>query len=414
MNTERYIAKRFIKSQRGGKKHTMPIIRLSIIAIALSIFIMILSVSIVTGFKQEIRNRVIGFSSHIQIRNMDLNNSFETSAISKNQDFLPALKITPGIKHIQVFATKPGMIKTKKDVQGVIVKGVGSDFDWQFFEHHLVAGNTFVVSDSVRTNNVMLSTKLASMLNLELNDEFAMFFVDERPRMRRFKIAGLYKTSLEQFDMQTMIADIGHIQRLNSWDANTVGGFEVFIDNFDDIDLLSYVVKEQLATSYTDDGGRLDVKSIKELYPQIFDWLQLLDMNVIMILIIMFVVAIIDMVAGIIILILDRTFSIGLLKALGTSNKSMRNIFLYQAFYLILQGMIWGNVIAVTFMILQNKFHLIKLDQASYFIEYVPVNFNLLHMLLINLVSLTIIFLFMLLPVILVSRIQPVKTLRYN
>jgi len=414
MNTEYFIARRFIKSQQGNKKYTMPIIRLSVISIALSLAVMIIAVAVVTGFKQEIRTRVIGFGSHIQIKNLDLNNSFETSAISKDQEFLPALISIPGIKHVQVFATKPGMIKTKEAVQGVIVKGIGSDFDWSFFEKNIVAGEAFRVNDSSRTNDVMLSTKLASLMNLELHDEFAMFFIDEQPRMRRFKLTGLYQTSLEQFDMQIMLADIGHIQRLNSWDKSTIGGFEVLIDDFDNIDYMTSIVKELVEFRFTEDGTRLAAQNITRTNPQIFDWLQLLDMNVWVILTLMVCVAIINMIAGLIILILDRTFSIGLLKALGIDNTSMRKIFLIQAFYLILKGLAWGNMIAITLLFLQNKFQLIKLDQASYFVEYAPVNFNAAHIILINLAALGTIFVFMMLPVLIVTRIQPVKTLRYS
>jgi lipoprotein-releasing system permease protein len=414
MNTELFIAKRFIHSQGANKKHTLPIIRLSVIAIAMSIAVMILSVAIVTGFKNEIRNRVIGFGSHIQIKNLDSNNSFETSPIYKEQSFIPILSSLPGIKHIQVFATKPGMIKTKTDVQGVVVKGIGSDFDWSFFQDNLVEGRHFTVTDSSRTNEVMLSASLAKLLNLKLEDEFAMLFIDNKPRMRRFKICGLYKTSLDEFDKQFMLADIGHIQRLNNWDKAQIGGFEIFIDNFDDLELMTSIVKEHSEFQFTEDGRRLEVKNIKQNYPQIFDWLDLLDMNVWVILILMVCVAIINMISGLIILILDRTFSVGLLKALGTKNSSMRNIFLYQAFYLIAKGLAWGNLIALSLMTLQSNLHLIKLDQASYFIDYVPINFSWSNILIINLSALITIFIFMILPVMIVSRIQPVKTLRYN
>lgn len=414
MNTERFLARRFIRNQVGEKKYTMPIIKLSVISIALSLAVMLISVAIVTGFKEEIRNRVIGFSSHIQIKNFDLNNSYETSAIDRNQDFLPALNSIPGIKHIQVFATKPGMIKTKTDVQGIVVKGIGSDFNWDFFKQNMVEGEPFIVNDSTRTNNVVISKKLANLLNLKLHDEFAMFFIDERPRMRRFKIGGIYETSLEQFDMQIMLVDIGHIQRLNQWDKNTVGGFEILIDNFDNIDYLTYLVKEQVEFKYSEDGEKLQVNNIINTYPQIFDWLNLIDMNVWVILALMICVAIINMISGIIILILDRTFSIGLLKALGTNNQSLRKVFLYQASHLIIKGLLWGNAISLTLLILQDKFHLIKLNQSSYFIDYAPVNINIFHILIVNIAALIIIFLFMMLPVMIVAKVQPVKTLRYN
>ncbi len=414
MNTEFYIARRFVHSQRGNKKHTMPIIRLSVIAIAMSLAVMLIAVATVTGFKQEIQKRVIGFANHIQITNYDLNNSFETSAIKKQQAFLPELAKMPGISHIQVFATKPGMIKTKNDVQGVVVKGVGNDFNWEFFEKHITQGKHFTVNDSVRTNEVVISEKLANMLQLELNEEFAMFFIDDKPRMRRFKVCAFYKTSLEQFDMQIMLADIGHIQRLNNWDSATVGGYEIMIDDFKEIDRMTYQIKEEVEYRFTDEGTKLEVKSIKQRYPQIFDWLSLLDMNVWVILILMVCVSILNMVSGLIILILDRTFSIGLLKALGTSNASMRKIFLYQALYLILKGMLFGNIIAFIILYLQDKYHLIRLDQASYFIDYAPVNISMGHFVIINFAALVVIFLFMMLPVLIVSRIQPIKSLRYS
>jgi lipoprotein-releasing system permease protein len=257
------------------------------------------------------------------------------------------------------------------------------------------------------------------MLALKLNDKFSAFFIDERipdrPINRRvFTICGIYRTSLESFDEQFIFGDIGHIQSLNGWEPYQIGGFEILIDDFKDIDYQTEVIRNIAEFRFMDDGSKLRVISIKDKYPQIFDWLNLLDMNVWVILILMVCVAVINMVSGLIILILDRTSSIGLLKALGTSNASMRKIFLYQSFYLIGKGLLLGNLIAFLLLFLQNSFHLIKLDQASYFIDYVPINFNLWHILLINSSSLATIFLFMLLPVIIVSRIQPVKTLRYS
>jgi lipoprotein-releasing system permease protein len=419
MNFEFNIAHRFIKSQTGKQNYTTPIIRLSVVAITLSIAIMIISVATVTGFKQEIRNRVIGFGGHIQIINYDSNNSLESSSIDKNQDFLEDLKNTPGIKNIQVFATKPAMIKTKTEIQGIIMKGIGSDFDTSFFAKNLVEGHMPKITDSVKTNGVLMSKKLANMLRLKLNDKFTTYFIDERlaemPINRRvFTICGIYQTSLEDFDEQFILGDIGHVQKLNGWDANKVGGFEILINDYNNIDYLTEVVRGYAEFRFMDDGSRLRVMSIKDKYPQIFDWLNLLNMNVWAILIIMIGVAIINMVSGLMILILDRTPSIGLLKAMGTNNASMRRIFLFQATYLIIKGLLWGNLLAIALLMIQSKYHLIKLDQASYFIDYAPVNINFIHILIVNASALITIFIFMLLPVIIISRIQPVKTLRYN
>lgn len=419
MNTELFIARRFIKSQKGNRKYTMPIIRLSVIAITLSLAVMILSVAVVTGFKQEIRNRVIGFGGHIQIQNYDFNNSWESSPISRNQDFIPDLENYPGIKNIQVFATKPALIKTKEENQGVIIKGIAKDFDTTFFSQNLKEGRMINVYDETSTNEVLVSRKMSNLLRIELGSKFISFFLDERtpnqPVNRRvFTIVGIYETSLEQFDEQIIIGDIRHIQRLNNWDESQIGGFEILIDNYNHLEYMTEVVRGYSEYRFLEDGSQLRVKNINEAYPQIFDWLKLLDMNVIVILVIMVFVAIINMISGIIILILDRTPSIGLLKAIGSSNSLMRKIFLYQSFFLIIRGMVWGNFVAIVLILLQDKFHLIKLDQTSYFIDYAPVNFNFLHLLLINLGALILIFLFMTLPVLIVSRIQPVKTLRYS
>lgn len=419
MNTELFIAKRFIKSQKGNKQYTMPIITLSVVAIASSLLIMIISVAVVTGFKKEIRNKVIGFGGHIQIVNFDSNNSFESSPISKEQVFLKQLKNFPGIKNIQVFATKPAMIKTEDQIQGIIMKGVGNDFDSSFFSKNLVQGRMIHLNDSTKSNDILISKKLADLLQLKLNEKVIAFFIDERtPEMpvnrRVFKICGIYQTSLETFDEQYIFGDIRHIQKLNDWEDDQIGGFEILINDYDDLEYLTEVVTSYAGYRFMDDGSQLRIDNVKARYPQIFDWLGLLDMNVIVILVLMLIVAVINMVSGLIILILDRTPSIGLLKALGTSNSSMRKIFLHQAMFLIVKGLAWGNAFALLVMFIQDKFHVVKLDKASYFLEYAPINFNVFHILLINIVTLLVVFIFMFLPIIIVSRIQPSKTIRYS
>lgn len=419
MNTEFFIAGRFIKSQKGSKKYTTPIIRLSVIAIAMSLVVMLLSVAIVTGFKKEIRNKVIGFGGHIQITNFDSNKSYETKPIDRNTKFLGELYQLEGIKSIQSYATKPAIIKTKTDIQGVVFKGVDTDFDTTFFAGNLTEGKMLHIEKKQKSNDVLLSRRLANMLKLNVGDKFIAFFIDERVpdrliNRRVFKICGLYKTSLESYDEQFIYGDIKHIQTLNGWGSSEIGGFEILINNYKDLDELTRQIKNTVEFRFLKDGSRLQVTNIKQKSPQIFDWLNLLDMNVIIILIIMAIVAIINMGSGLLILILDRAQSIGLLKALGSSNIFMQKIFLYQAGYLIVRGILLGNIIAFLLMFLQDKFHFLKLDQTSYFIDYAPVNFNFLFFLIINLCSLAFIFLFMLLPVIIVARIEPVKTLRYN
>ncbi|MBN1118692.1 MAG: ABC transporter permease [Bacteroidales bacterium] len=419
MNTEYFIAHRFIKSQKGSRTYTTPIIRLSVIAIAMSLAVMLISVAVVTGFKQEIRNKVIGFGGHIQILNFDSNNSFENNPIDSELDFLDVIKSLPGIKTVQAYATKPAMIKTKTEIQGVVLKGVGSDFDTSFFSQNLSEGRMIKISNIEKSNEVLISGRLADLLGLKLNDKFIAFFIDERsgsnPINRRvFNIVGIYRTSLETFDEQFIIGDIKHIQTLNAWEDYEIGGFEILIDDYKNLNLLTEAVRDIAEYRFLEDGSRLKVLNIKDINPQIFDWLSLLDMNVWVILILMVCVAVINMISGLIILILDRTPSIGLLKAIGTKNKSLKRIFLYQAGYLIIQGMVWGNLIALALLILQDKNHIIKLNQTSYFIDYAPVNINFFFFLIVNITSLITIFLFMILPVIIVTRIEPVKTLRYS
>jgi lipoprotein-releasing system permease protein len=414
LNTEYYIAKRFTFDKEGKKIMSRSIVNLSVFAISLSLAVMIITLAVVTGFKKEIRNKVIGFGSHIQIINYDSNTSFESLPISTKQDFLDTLRKIPGIRHIQIFATKPGIIKSGSEIQGIFVKGIGSDFDWSFFEENMVEGRKFVVSDTAITDNVVISYKLASLLRLKLGDDFPIFFIDDQPRMRRFHICGIFETSLEEFDKQFILADIGHVRKLYNWSADQISGFEILIDDYKHIADLTEIVRDISGFDFLPDGSRLRVINIMEKFPQIFAWLSLLDMNVIVILILMSVIAVINMISGLIILILDRTNSIGLLKVIGASNKMIRNIFLYQSLFLILKGLIIGNIIAAFICGLEDKYHLIKLDQSSYFINYVPVNLTLSIFIFTNIASLVLIVFSMLLPTLLISKIDPVKTLRYD
>lgn len=390
------------------------IVQLSVFAISLSLAVMIITLAVVTGFKKEIRNKVIGFGSHIQIINYDSNASFESTPISSEQDFLEKIKKITGVRHIQVFATKPGIIKSGTEIQGVFVKGIASDFDWSFFEENMIEGRKFVVNDTAMTNDAVISHKLASMLKLKLNDDFAIFFVDDRPRMRRFHICGIFETSLEEFDKQFILADIGHVRKLYNWDDDQISGFEILINDYKDIGVLTEKIRDIAGYGFLSDGSQLRVINIMEKFPQIFSWLSLLDMNVIVILVLMIVIAAINMISGLIILILDRTNTIGLLKVIGANNKTIRNIFIYQSFFLILKGLIIGNIIAIAICVLEDKFHLIKLDQTSYFINYVPVNLTPAIFILTNVVSFALIISAMILPTLLIAKIDPVKTLRYD
>jgi lipoprotein-releasing system permease protein len=376
--------------------------------------VMIISVSVVTGFKSEITNKIVGFGSHIQILNFDSNESYETQPINKDQEFLGRLRSEPYIANLQVFATKAGIIKTKTEIQGVVLKGIGSDFDWAFFNNYIIKGSTFNVQDSVRTDKVLISKYIANLLKLDVGNNFIMYFIQDPPRMRRFEVSGIYETSLEEFDRTFVLADIHHIQRLNDWNDNQISGFEITVNDFKNLEDLTYRVMNIVGYGFEEDGSRLKVINIIEKYPQIFDWLNLQDMNVLIILILMLVVAGINMVSGLLILILDRTNMIGILKALGTVNLSIRRIFLYQAGYLIIKGLFWGNLIGIGICLIQKHFEILKLDQTSYYLTAVPINLNALHLLVLNISTCIVILLIIIIPSLVISRISPAKAIRFN
>jgi lipoprotein-releasing system permease protein len=414
VNTEIFIARKIIFSRDKGKSISRSILDVAIFGISLGLAVMIVAVAVVTGFKNEISRKVVGFAAHIQILNFDSNISYETQPIDSRQEFMENLKGNPDIKNVQVFATKAGIIKTRSDIQGVVLKGVGPDYSWNFLEEYLLEGEIPVIMDSIRNNDVLISRYIASLLKLELNDNFLMYFIQDPPRMRRFRVAGIFETSLEEFDRIFVFGDIRHIQRLNDWNEEQISGFEVNIEDFRELEDQTYHVMNTVGYGFEDDGSRLKVVNIRDKYPQIFDWLNLQDMNVLIILILMLVVAGFNMVSGLLILILDRTNMIGILKALGSPNVSIRKIFLYQSGFMILRGLLWGNVIGLGICLIQHYFGFIELDQSSYYLNTVPINFNLLHILALNFGTAAIILLMLIIPSMVISRISPARAIRFE
>ena len=414
MNLPYFIAQRLIKGRREGTSFSRPVNIIAVIGIALGLAVMIIAVSVLTGFKQQIRDKIVGFGSNIQILNFDSNYSLETIPISDTQSFIPKIKQIPGIKHIQVFATKAGIIKTAEVIQGVVLKGVGSDFDWRFFKTNLIEGSVFTVTDTGRTNEVIISKKISDMLRLKTGDSFAMYFVQDPPRSRKFTISGIYETSLEEFDKMYVYCDIGHIKRLNGWTDDQVSGFEIFIDDFDKLDEMHMAVRDAIGYRLLEDETKFKVTNIRLRYPQIFDWLNFQDMNVVIIITLMLLVAGFNMISGLLILILEKTNMIGIFKALGSENATIRKVFLYQAAYLIAKGLFWGNIIGIGLAYIQLSTGLITLDPTSYYIKTVPVNLELSHILLLNAGTMAAIILMLLVPSQLISRITPVKAIKYD
>lgn len=414
MNLPYFIANRLIKGRREGTSFSRPINVIAIIGIAMGLAVMILAVAILTGFKQQIREKVVGFGSHIQIMNFDSNISFETTPISDTQSFIPKIKQIPGIEHVEVFATKAGIIRTDEDIQGVVLKGIGSDFDWSYFKSNMVDGSVFTVTDTGRTDKVIISKKIADMLRLKTGDSFAMLFIQDPPRMRKFTISGIYETSLEEFDKIYVYCDIGHIQRLNGWNDDQVSGFEIFINDFDELDEMTTEVRDAIGYKITEEDSKFKVTNIRYRYPQIFDWLNFQDINVIIIILLMLIVAGFNMISGLLILILEKTNMIGVLKSLGAEDLTIRRVFIYQAAYLIGKGLFWGNFIGIGLAFLQLKTGLFTLDPTSYYIKTVPVNLQLTHILLLNIGTMIAIITMLLVPSQLISRITPVKAIKYD
>ena len=417
MNTELFIARRlfFRESDKNFLSHI--IIRIALVAIALGLTVMIISVAVVTGFKNELRNKVIGFGSHIQIVNFDSNNSYETRPIPATQAFIPEIENLPGVQKLQVFATKPGMIKTDEYIQGIVFKGVDTGYDWSFFEQNLTEGKLPAINDSVRSNEILISEQVSKLLQVSVGERVVLFFINEdenNPRMLQLTICGLYKTSLDEFDNLFVLGDLQQVQRLNNWSADQISGFEIVISNFHRIDEIEQNVRNAVLDYRIDKDVILRTTNITREYPQIFDWLSVLDMNVWIILILMAVVAGFNMVSGLLVLILERSRMIGVLKALGSPNWSVRRIFLYLAVFLTSRGMIWGNAIGIAFIFLQKYFKILKLNPATYYVDFVPVNFSLAHLLLLNIGAITATTLMLVMPSYLVSKISPEKTIRFD
>ena len=414
MNTELFIAKRIFSGSKESSTISRPIISIAIVGIALGLAVMILSVAIVTGFKNEIRNKLIGFGSHIQIVNYDSNLSYETLPIDKNKDFYNFKNDIDGIKHIQSFAVKAGIIKTKSDFQGVVLKGIGSDFDWDFFNKNMIEGEKFVVSDTSKSNKIVISENLSSILKLKVGDNVNIYFIQDPPRMRKFKISGIYKTGLEEFDKLYALVDIQHIQKLNDWNENQITGYEILIDDFDKMDNIAYDVYASVANNFNADKTSLKVITAKDRNPQVFDWLNLQNMNVWIILVLLTVVAGFNMVSGLLIIILERTNMIGILKSLGATNFSIRKVFLYNAIFLISKGLFWGNLIGISICLIQSYFGVFKLDAATYYVSQVPINLSITHLLLVNLGTLVATFAMMILPSFVITKIKPIKAIQFN
>jgi len=411
LNLEYFIAKRLITAKDYKSSISAPIIKIAISAIAIGIIMMLVSVATGIGLQQKIREKVSAFNGQIIISNYDNNNSDVTLVpISKKQDFYPNFKSVPEVSHIQAIASKAGIIRTENSFEGIIFKGVGADYDWNNIKEYLVEGKLPDFSKNLN-EEVIISKFLANRLDLKVGDNFNTFFIKEEqgkmPNSRRFKITGIFNSGFQDFDATYIIGDIRHIQRINKWNPDQVGAFEVFVKDFKNIKTTGDQIYEQTSSS-------LDTKTIVEKYSYIFDWLRLFDFNIIVILAVMILVATINMVVALLVLILERTQMIGILKALGANNWAVRKIFLYNAFYLIIRGLFWGNVIGISILLIQQQFGIVQLNPENYYVNQAPVYINWGYVILLNLLTITICFLVLLIPSYIITKISPVKAIRFD
>jgi lipoprotein-releasing system permease protein len=411
LNLEYFIAKRLITAKDYKSSISAPIINIAISAIAIGMIMMIVSVATGIGLQNKIREKISAFNGHIIISNYDNNQSEITLVpIDKKQEFYPKFNDIPEVSHVQAIASKAGIIRTATAFEGIIFKGVGDDYQWSNLKEYIVSGRLpdFTINSG---QEVVISQFLANRLNLKVGDSFNTFFIKEDqnqlPNVRRFKIAGIFNSGFQQFDATYIIGDIRHIQRINKWKPSQVGAFEVFVKDFNKI-------KETGENVYDKTSSTLDTKTIIEKYSYIFEWLQLFDFNIIVILVVMILVATINMVVALLVLILERTQMIGILKALGANNWSIRKIFLYNAFYLIVRGLFWGNTIGITLLLLQQHFGIIKLNPENYYVNQAPVYINLGYIAALNLLTVTVCFLVLLIPSYIITKISPVKAIRFD
>ena len=411
MNLEYFIAIRLLKSKDHKSSISAPIIKIAIAAIAIGMIMMIISIATGIGLQQKIREKIAAFNGHIIISNYDDNQSqVSVNPISIQQDFYPKFNSVEGISHIQAVASKAGIIRTEASFEGIIYKGVGKDYQWNNIKEYIVAGRLPNLVGSLN-EEVLISEFLAKRLDLKLNDRFNTFFMKEnssqKPNLRIFKIVGIFNSGFQEFDATYVIGDIRHLQRINKWSPTQVGAFEVFVSDFN-------TIQSKGAEVYQQTSSTLNTQTIVEKYVYIFEWLKLFDFNIIVILIIMISVATINMVVALLVLILERTQMIGILKAMGANNWAVRKIFLYNAFYLIARGLFWGNFIGIGLVLIQDYSGIIKLNPDNYYVNQAPVYLNWGYILLLNAGTMVICLLVLLIPSYIITKISPIKAIRFD
>lgn len=414
MNWKLFIARRIYKDNEGGKEVSKPAIRIAMAGIAIGLAVMIISVAVVIGFKHQVRDKVIGLSSDILVTSMDEAQAYQTTPVAGGDSVMQVLRSLPSVSHVQRYASKPGMIMTADNFQGMLLKGIAQEYDMTFLQNHLLEGEIPAFTDSIASNKVLVSRTIADRLSLKVGDNLYTYYLENNIRARRLTVSGIYQTNFSAYDDLFLITDLYTVVRLNNWEKDQVGGLEIEVSDY----ALLEQVNDNIRGLFDEKSDRYRnmyySRTVEEVYPQIFAWLDLLDVNVWVILILMVGVAGFTMISGLLIIILERTNMIGVLKALGADNTAVRKIFLSFSVLLIRKGMLWGNIVALSFCILQYYFKIVKLDPATYYVDSVPVELNIGVWLLLNICTLIVSVLMLVGPSYLVSRIHPAKSVRFE
>jgi lipoprotein-releasing system permease protein len=423
MNFSRYIATRILNKGQEKKTISSPIVNIGITGIALGVAVMIITMSVVTGFQQQIINKITTFTAHLQINDYDPNQSLEPNPIAFDNQMLGDIKANKNVKHIQAFATKNGILKTKTENEGVILKGVSDDYDWTYLKPYVAEGNVLSINKTDVGKDIFVSKTLADKLHLKLNQKLLVYFMTKKkledttfsgqnyinyePRVKDFYVKGIFNTGFSDFDKNLVFVDLKQIQKLNYWESNEVAGYEIYLKNFDLLESSAEEVNDVVGYKFT-------VATVKELQSSIFSWLDMIDVNAEIIITLMVLVAAINMISALLILILERTNLVGILKALGLANGSVRKIFFHVSLQLLLKGLFFGNLIGIGFCWLQLQFQFATLNPATYYLEFVPINLSIMHIVWINVGTINTCLLMMFLPTLILNKITPMKAIRFS
>ena len=415
MDWKLFVARRIYRSKEGEKEVSKPAILIATWGIAIGLAVMIVAVAVVVGFKHEVRDKVVGLGSDITITHFDALKSYETIPVMMGDSLMNDLQTTEGVKHVQRYSTKPGMIMTDDNFLGMVLKGVAQEYDWTFLRKHLLEGEIPVFSDSASTNRTLISRTIANKLNIHTGDKLYTYYIEgENVRARRLEVAGIYQTNFSLYDDLFLLTDLHTVNRLNNWKGDRVTGVELEVVDYDRLEDVKENIREKVDLQVNRYGNTYYTQTVEENNPQIFAWLDLLDMNVWVILILMTGVAGFTMISGLLIIILERTNMIGILKAVGADNLAIRKIFLSFSVFLIGRGMLWGNLIGLAFVVAQSQFRLFKLDPATYYVDSVPVEFTVWWWVLLNVCTMLVSVLMLVGPSFLITRIHPAKSIRFE